>query len=325
MGTDGMLAAVVRPGEHDGAADMLRETECTLRTLEVQLSAWLDRSEVGRLNRAAANVEVPLSAPTMAILHAARLAYAETDGAFDVTCLPQIDLWRQAAQRGIAPADAELAAARAASNWSQVRLTETGAVKQQAGVQLDLGGIAKGYAIDRAVEVLKRQGLPGGLVNLGGDLRCFGHTPAGGLWTIDLQHPFGEGKLGTITATDVAVCTSGDYRRYVEVDGRRRSHILDPRTGQPAEAAASATVMAPDAMTADIWATALSVLGAEGLDMLPDEVDALIVVGDESHHHLLMTDGFGRRFRSLVGREASGEGSLPPTPGARSSCWSRAG
>ncbi len=298
MGTDGTLAAVVRPAEHRSAADALREAEHTLRTLEAQLSAWLDRSEVGRFNRAGADVEVPLSASTMAVLHAARRAYAETGGAFDVTCLPQIELWRQAAQSGRPPANADVAAARAASNWSQVRLTDAGAVKEQAGVELDLGGIAKGYAIDRAVETLKRHGLRGALVNLGGDIRCFGPTPSGEPWTIDLQDPFGHGKLGSILATDVAVCTSGGYQRYFEVDGRRRSHILDPRTGQPSETASSVTVIGPDALTADIWATALSVLGPEGLDLLPGELDALIVAGDKTHHRVVMTDGFRRRFRS---------------------------
>ncbi len=297
MGTDGVLVAVIRPAEHADADDSLREAENVLRNVEAQMSVWLKRSELSRLNRAAAGVEVRLSAASREVLHAARQAYADTDGAFDVTCRPRIELWRWAARDGAAPTDAELAAARSASSWEQIRLTQNGAVKQEAGVQVDLGGLAKGFAIDRAVELLRARGWPGGLVNLGGDIRCFGAAPTGQPWNIDVQCPFGNEPLGTLALTDAAVCTSGNYHRHFEVDGRRLSHIVDPRTGRPAEAACSATVVAADALTADIWATALSVLGPEGLDRLPEGVDALLVVGTEPSHRLIMTGGFWQRFR----------------------------
>ncbi len=297
MGTDGMLAAVIRPEEHGAAAEVLREAENSLRNLEAKLSVWVNRSELSQLNRAQANVIAPLSEQALHVLRAARQAHAETGGAFDVTCRPQIQLWRKAAELGTAPSEQELAAARAASNWAEVRLTDRGVVKRRSSVQFDLGGIAKGYAIDLAIETLREQGWYGGLVNVGGDIRCFGATPTGEPWTIDVQDPFGNGKLGTLVVTDMAVCTSGNYRRYFEADGRRHSHIIDPRTGLPAEAACSVTVLAPDALTADIWATALSVLGPEGLDHLPKGVEAMVISGDESDHRVLMTHGFWRCFR----------------------------
>ncbi len=298
MGTDGMMVAVIQPAEH-GAADLaLREAEDLLRNLESRMSVWIDRSELSRLNHAPGGREVPLSECTLAVLEAARRAWDETGGAFDVTCRPQIELWGRAAKSGSAPPAAALDDARNASTWQQVQLTDRGAVKQVATVQFDLGGIAKGYAIDRAIELLMQQGWDGGLVNLGGDIRCFGATPTGEPWTIDVQNPFGEGRLGFLVATDVAVCTSGNYRRHVEVEGRRHSHILDPRTGHPTEAACAVTVIAPDAVTADIWATALSVLGPDGIDKLPPGVDALVVDGDAASHRLLMTDGFWRRFQA---------------------------
>ncbi len=308
MGTDGMLAAVIAPDEHGRASDVLREAENTLRDIEAKLSVRITRSEISRLNRAATGVEFALSASTRAVLLAARQAHVDTDGTFDVTCRPQIELWRKAVKQGATPTDQQVADARNASNWSRVQLTDGGAVKQALTVQFDLGGIAKGYAIDRAFELLRRQGWSGGLVNVGGDIRCFGATPTGEPWTIDIENPFGEGKLGTLVATNVAVCTSGNYRRYFETDGRRRSHILDPRTGQPTEATCLVTVVAPDALTADIWATALSVLGPDGLDRLPEGIEALMVVGDEKNHRLLMTDGFWRWFRTsptVIGRAES--------------------
>lgn len=305
MGTDGMLAAVIRPEEHGAAAEVLREAENTLRNLEAKLSVRINRSELTQLNRAAGKVEVPLSAVTLAVLQAAQRAHAETDGTFDATCRPQIELWRRAAQAGTVPTDQQLAAARNASNWSQVRLTKTGAVKSRATVEFDLGGIAKGYAIDQAVGMLKQRGWYGGLVNLGGDIRCFGATPTGEPWSIDIENPFGEGSLGTLAATDVAVCTSGNYRRYFEADGRRRSHILDPRTGYPTEAACAVTVVAPDAVTADVWATALSVMGPEGLDRVPGGVEAMMIVGDAQAHRVLFTDGFWRWFRKTASPTSS--------------------
>lgn len=297
MGTDGMLAAVIPPAEHGEANDVLHEAENALRGFEAKLSVWLNRSELSQLNRAPSGEELLLSDCTRAVLHAAYQAHRDTAGVFDVTCRPQIELWRRAAKSGATPTGRELAAARDQSNWQLVRLTRRGAVKEAATVQFDLGGIAKGYAIDRAIELMKRQGWHGGLVNLGGDIRCFGTTPTGEPWTIDIQDPFSEGKLGSLVATDVAVCTSGDYRRYFEVNGRRRSHIIDPRTGLPTEASCSVTVIAADAVTADVWATALSVLGPAGLEALPEGIDALVIDGDETSHRLLMTDGFWRRFR----------------------------
>lgn len=297
MGTDGMLAAVIAPAEHGAASDILGRAENALRDLEAKMSTRIHRSEISRLNRAPAGQEVPLSAYTRAVLRAARRAHADTAGTFDATCRPQMELWHRATQSGGVPTQQELDAARRKSAWHLVRLTERGAVKQEATVQFDLGGIAKGYAIDRAAELLKRQGWYGGLVNLGGDIRCFGTTPTGEPWTIDIQNPFGREKLGTLVATDVAVCTSGNYRRYFEANGRRRSHIVDPRTGQPTETTCSVTVVAADAVTADIWATALSVLGPEGLDRLPSGIDALVLAGNAKSHRLIMTDGFWRWFR----------------------------
>ena len=298
MGTDGMLATVIAPDEHVAASDALREAENRIRDVEGLLSVRITRSEISRLNRAPAGEEVPLSAAAQAVLTAARQAHADTDGAFDATCRPQIEVWREATEDGTVPTDDQLAAARRDSNWEHVELTPTGAIKTSATVQFDLGGVAKGYAIDRAFQLLRRQGWPGGLVNLGGDIRCFGRTPTGELWTIDIEDPFGRGVLGTLVVTDVAVCTSGNYRRYFETSGRRRSHILDPRTGYPTEATCSVTVVAPDAITADIWATALSVLGPDGLDRLPDGIEALLVVGDEQNHRLLMTSGFWQWFHT---------------------------
>jgi len=294
MGTTARVAAVVAPGRGATAEPLLHEAEQTLRRIEARMSTWLADSETGRLNAAPANRHVPLSPEVLGLLRTARRAAADTDGAFDVTCRPLIELWRTAGKTGRLPTDAELTAARAASNWDLFELDDAGAVKQSDTARLDLGGIAKGYAIDRALDVLRRDGrLEGGLVDVGGDLACFGRPPSGDRWPVDVQNPFGNGVLLRLRIPGGAVCTSGAYARYVEIEGKRYSHILDPRTARPADAARSVTVVAPTAVTADVWATALSVLGVEGFSRLPEGVEALIVEGNKDSPRLRCTRGFG--------------------------------
>jgi len=293
MGTTAMLGAVMAPGRGAEAEPLLREAEQTLRRVEARMSTWLADSETGRLNAAPAGRHVPLSPEVLGLLRTARRAAVDTDGAFDVTCRPLIELWREAGRRGKPPTDAELAAARAASNWNLIELDAKGAVKRSDTARVDLGGIAKGYAIDRALDVLKRDGrLEGGLVDVGGDLACFGRPPSGDRWPVEVQNPFGDGVLLRLRLPGGAVSTSGAYARYVEIDGTRYSHILDPRTARPADAARSVTVVAPTAVTADVWATALSVLGVEGFSRLPAGVEALIVEGSEEVPQVRSTPGF---------------------------------
>ncbi len=291
MGTSCTLAAVVPPGEQAHAEEVLQEAEAVLRRAEARMSSWLDDSEIGRLNAAEAGEEVPLSPQTLEVLRIARRANVQTGGAFDVTCRPLVELWREAGKRGVVPSQSELAAARAASNWELIELTDTGATKRRATARVDLGGIAKGWAIDRAVDVLRRANL-GGMVDIGGDLVCFGTPPAGDGWPVEVKDPLGPGHLATLGLPSGAVCTSGGYARFIEIGGKRYSHIIDPRTGRPADAALSVTVIAADAVTADIWATALSVLGPEGLEKLPDGVEAMMMVGPEEDHQTVCTDGF---------------------------------
>jgi len=288
MGTTARLIAVGPPREAEAA---LREAEAVLRATEARMSAWLEDSEVARLNAAPAAQEVPLSAEVRRVLELAQRAAEDTGGAFDITCRPLLELWREAGARGRLPAQEEIAAARTASSWGLLALTEAGAVKHAPGVRIDLGGIAKGYGIDRALEALQAAGVRGGLVEVGGDLRCFGEPPDGEAWRVELRDPFGGKAPGRLALREGAVCTSGNYARFVEIEGRRYSHIVDPRTGRPADAVPSATVVAPSAVSADVWATALSVLGDQGLRMRPEGVEALLVVG-EAPGKLVCTSGF---------------------------------
>jgi len=292
MGTTCSMAAVVLERDRARAEDALRKAEGVLRAVEARMSRWLADSEISRLNAAPAGRHVPLSTDTLAVLRAAKEASVQTDGAFDVTCGPLVELWRRARRQGVLPQQSELSEARAACGWDQFELDQSGAVKRVAEARVDLGGIAKGYAIDRAVEVLQRAGLDGGLVDVGGDLRCFGRPITAERWPVDVQNPFVPGRLVELKVPGRAVATSGNYARFAEIQGRRYSHIIDPRTGRPAQAAASVTVIAPEAMTADVWATALSILRPDGFASLPKGVEAMLITGDQQDAQTHHTPGF---------------------------------
>lgn len=311
MGTECRIRVIAGAGRETSAEQAMDRAESALRRVEALMSTWLDDSEISRLNRASAGDTVRLSAETMQTLGAARSFAARTDGAFDVTCRPLIELWRRAGKEGMRPSSAGLDAARAESNWESFILLEGGAVKSASSARVDLGGIAKGYGIDRAVDAIRSSGCSGGLVDVGGDLRCFGVGPEPPGWRVEIRSPFGDEVWGTLAVADRAVCTSGNYARFVEIEGVRYSHIVDPRTGIPADAVPSATVIAADATTADAWATALSVMGEEGIIRIDPAagIEAMLVLGSAADYRIVMTPGFEpylvRRPADWEGREVS--------------------
>jgi thiamine biosynthesis lipoprotein len=296
MGTSCQLIAVPAAGKVVDARRAVERAQQRLLSIEARMSTWIDASEVSQFNVAQTDCEVPFSRATRTVLRASQQAFEDTGGAFDITCRPLIELWRRAESQGVVPRAQEIAAARRSSNWLLIELTDSGAIKRAQSARFDLGGIAKGYAIDQAVEVMQSCDLAGGMVDVGGDLRCFGTPPAGSRWTVQVRDPFSCDVLTSFQLGEGAVCTSGNYARYREIDGQRYSQIIHPCTGRPAAAAPSVTTIAATAQVADIWATALSVQGTDGLARLPGDVHALLVVGTAASHRVVATAG----FRSLL-------------------------
>ena len=280
MGTSCLLRVVGKVGdEQRSLGEALRDAERALRRVESLMSTWIDSSELSRFNKGPAGVAHQLSSDTLRVLHAAKALHRASAGTFDVTCRPQIELWRRQGRAGRLPTPQQLQRARLASSWSLITLEAAAARKTRASARFDLGGIAKGYGIDLAIEAMRAKGIAGGLVDVGGDLRFFG-TPLRGLrWSVDIRDPFAKGQavVATLVLEEGAVATSGDYARYVEIEGRRFSHVLDPRSGFPASHSPSVTVVAATAMLADAWATALSVLGPAGIGCLPVAIEAMVV------------------------------------------------
>lgn len=306
MDTDWQMQAVTRFDQADSAEDALGAAEEQIREIELLMNAHDANSEISRLNAAAAGAPFPLTADTLTVLSQARRFYEATDGAFDVTCGPLVKLWSRSRQAE--PAAEAVSNALDRIGTHHLRFDPEGVTKLVEGLQVDLGGIAKGYAVDRAVQTLQSAGLPGGCVEGGGDLRCFGTTEARRAWVVGIRHPFAKGKkCAYLRVRNAAVTTSGDYARSYEISGRRYSHIVDPRTGRPVAGTPSVTVVSlateshrPSAIEADAWSTGLSVLAAamgpeRALKTYLDQQDgleAMIVVGTPERHELFVSDGF---------------------------------
>jgi len=298
MGTDCLLTTVVQTGDARRAQKALQDAEAALRHVETLMSTYLEASEVSRLNTAPPGEPVSLSPQTLDVLQVAQAMATQTDGAFDVTCRPLVQLWKHAGREGRLPTPEEWAQARASSRWDHIRILENGAVKSSGSARIDLGGVAKGYAIDRAVDAMQAAGCIGGLVNIGGDLRSFDNSPEGTVSNIELRNPFEDNIWTVLSIRNRAVCTSGNYARFVTINGKRYSHIVNPVTGMPADRVPSVTVTAPTAVAADAWATALSVLGASGLSRMPpeDDMDAMVVVGASHDYQIHLTEWFRKRL-----------------------------
>lgn len=216
-----------------------------------------------------------------------------SSGAFDPTLGEVVDLWGFGREDYRLPDPKEIE--RALENTGYKKVPARQCCPKGLAVWFDLGGVAKGYAVDSAVKVLQEAGISAGIVNAGGDLRSFGSHPRRGYWKIGVQDPNDPQELaGVLEVREAAVATSGDYQRYFIKDGIRYHHILDPSTGYPAHAGLrGTTVIAPDCATADALATAAFVMGPEkGLALLEEwqGAEGVLITDDGT---ILTTSGIG--------------------------------
>lgn len=227
--------------------------------LEEVMSDYRADSELSRLCAAAGAPAVPVSADLYAVLDAAQRLAAATDGAFDVTAGPMARLWRESRRAGLLPSGADLVHARARVGREKMSLDPAGRTVRLAvpGMQLDLGGIGKGYAAQAATGVLRGRGLPRCLVSLAGDIVVGDPPPGEPGWTIGA--PLMPG--GRVVLANAAASTSGGTEQFVDIGGVRYSHIVDPRTGLGLTTRAGVTVVARTGTESDSLATAICVAG----------------------------------------------------------------
>jgi thiamine biosynthesis lipoprotein len=246
-----------------------------IAALDATLSDYQPESELMRLCGQAGGPPVAVGADLFDVLEKSRAMSERSGGAFEVTVGPVVRLWRRARRDRKMPDPELLAKARALVGSDQVRLDPRARTVQllKPGMKLDLGGIAKGYACDQALAVLTRAGISSALVAGAGDIVVSGPPPGAPGWTIGIGPLAAPGSPPQrfLRVKNAAVSTSGDAERFVEIDGRRYAHIVDPKTGLGVVDRSSVTVVARDGTTADSLATAVYVLGPErGLTLVED-------------------------------------------------------
>ena len=284
MGTLARIVAVA--ADSDTAESCIEAALKELENIELLCSTYKVDSGISMVNRNAYKAPVRVSEPVFEVLQRAIKFSRISDGAFDVTIGPLMELWHSANDANCLPSDNELQQARSRVGYEKLILDANQmSVRFVAdGMRIDLGGIAKGYGIDKAVEAMRRVGATGGMVDVGGDIRVFGAPPQGrGKWLIGLQNPdrAEESKhLLVLELTDGAVATSGGYRRFTLIEGKKYSHIIDTKTGSSSDKLTSVTIISKSATDADALATAVSVMGTEkGLALIESlpETEAILI------------------------------------------------
>ena len=246
------------------------EVDALLTAINQTMSTYDPESELSRFNRMRTTDWVPASASLLAVLKPALEIGAQSEGAFDITIGPLVTLWGFGPEfhPGRIPLEADIAAARARSGLDKLTLRDTQPAirKHRPDVFLDLSGIAKGYGVDQVAELMTAHGIEHYMVEIGGEVRVRGLKEGNTPWRIAIEKPLpGERSVqGVLALSDIALATSGDYRNFFEIAGRRYSHTIDSATGWPVDNhLVSVTVLADTSMRADAWATAFQVLGPE--------------------------------------------------------------
>lgn len=296
MGTR-YTALFYAPASIDAAA-IQAELQAAVDEVDRQMSTWKPDSDLCRLNAAPEDTWVTVPRALMEVLDTGLAVGRESNGAFDMGVGALVDTWgfgpsaRSFAPHDPAPGPQTPAPAGAALD------VDTGLrrVRKRRPVKLDLSGIAKGYGVDALARCLDRRCIADYLVGIDGEMRARGAKPAGEAWAVAVEQPlFGRREVaGVIELRDAAIATSGDYRHWVDVGGKRYAHTMDPRTGLPlSNTMAAVTVLTPTCMLADAWATALLVLGErDGVALARDKgIDALFVLRDDAGLREILVPG----------------------------------
>jgi len=309
MGTFAHIKVIAK--DEDTAKKCVEDAFAELKKVDELMSDYKSESQISRVNRDAFEKAVKVDESTIHVLQKSVEFSRLSGGAFDITIAPLAEFWRSAAESNSVPTEQELADARSKVGYEKLILdaNEMTVRFAVAGMKLDLGGIAKGYAIDRAVGAMQAGGAAGGMVDVGGDIRCFGLPPKGKkTWRIGLQNPAetdsdeetlagaAEQVLMVLKLTDAAIATSGGYRRFFLIEGKKYSHIINPYTATSTDALSSVTIISKNALDADALATSVSVMGPERglvlIEKIPD-TEAILITPSPAYQ-LIKTTGAGK-------------------------------
>lgn len=282
-----------RKGEEAGPA-----ASQSIYELDNHISWRREHSFIYNLNHANGDGPVPLGDDARAILETALSVSEKSGGAFDATIAPLSWLWDFDSNPHL-PAQEEIDDARALVDYKKLRLEELGATLPE-GMAVDLGAAGKGAACDAAVEVYKQQGIKGAVVAVGGSIGLYGKKPDGSPWKVSVRDPWGEGSIGVLALGEGFVSTSGSYEKTFEQDGVSYHHLLDPKTGYPAQTGlVSVTVVSDSGALSDCLATACFVLGYEESLPLLEDFSAEAVFIDENKQ-ITCTPGLAESFTPVL-------------------------
>jgi thiamine biosynthesis lipoprotein len=307
----GTFAHIIAVAEDTGTAKKCVQAALEeIHKVDNLMSDYKSDSEISQVNREAGERAVKVSESTYEVLQRSIEFSKMTDGAFDVTVGPLVALFRQAKENKVAPSEQQIALAKSKVGFEKLKLYNEDKTVQfsDKGMLLDLGSIAKGYAIDKAIEAAQSCGAIGAMVDIGGDVRCFGLPPKGkDHWLIGLQDPNsaiegigGGGLMLVLKVTNAAVATSGDYQQFVLIEGKRYSHIMNRTTGTSAEGLSSVTIIADNATDADALATSVSVIGAEkGLALIEKRHNTeAILITPQPNYKIIKTSSAEQYIKS---------------------------
>jgi len=270
-----------------------------IQTLEEQFSLTYPESEINKINEC--KYSIAISENMRDLLQKSKQMSIESDGAFDMTIGKIISMYDFV--DGIMPSTEEIDSALSFVGYEKIICHEGNLIKNDPQMFIDLGGIAKGFIVDKATQYLKEKGIDDAVINAGGDLFVM-RNPETEYWKIGIQHPRNQAALfGSIKVKDRAVVTSGDYEQFFMKNGQRIHHIIDPKTGLPSYNSISVTVIAPNATIADALCTAIFIMGPEvGIKLVDrkDDVEALIIYEQDEEFHYVFSHNFDKYNFTLL-------------------------
>lgn len=273
------------------------------------MSNYKQDSELSQVNKNAARSPVPCQGVLLDVIEQSHYYSELSGGAFDITVSPAVALWGFFREKGHIPPDKEIEKVLPSVSYRNIVINKNAGTNKLSTVffkntqtQIDLGAIGKGYAVDKALGIVKKFGLDNACINLGGNIYVLGAPPGKSAWKIGIQHPRNKDEiLGYLELRDEATATSGDYERFFEIKGKRYSHIISPFTGRPVGGTIATTIVAPTGTEVDALSTSLFVLGHEkGLELIkkiPNVHAMIIYEGKDGEIMIAMTRGFSDKFK----------------------------
>ncbi|MAA79739.1 MAG: hypothetical protein CL916_10810 [Deltaproteobacteria bacterium] len=288
-----------------GDSDLQDAIQAELDAINAKMSTYLPQSELSLFNTHQETTPFSFSNETIEVIQAAQKVSEHSNGAFDVTIKPLVDLWGFGTNKSTTPPSEQYrTAAMKKVGYTSLTINAKTIQKKNPQMEIDLSAIAKGYAVDQIAQLLDQKGHANYMVDIGGEIKAKGKNSKDQYWRIGIETPDTQRGAYTdiIELQDMAIATSGDYRNYYEQDGKRISHTIDARTGMPiTHTLASVSVLHPSAMMADGWATALNVVGPQEAITLAQKhnLNIMLIVRNKKNEHEIQYSNQFTQYRII--------------------------